>query len=204
MARPRLDEDEIEAFRQRIVEVAMRLFAEHGYDGVSLRRLAAALGCSHAAPYRYFKDKDEIFAAVRAEGFHRFAKHLRAALAEVSDPIERVRTLGLSYFAFAQQHPEAFRTMFELAQRDEGDARPWSRQAAVEAWMILRDTTGEAIEAGVLTGSTTTTAHLLWASIHGITTLHLAQKLTMGRDADALVAPMIEALIRAHTPEDRP
>ena len=47
---------------------AERLFAEHGVEAVTMRQLAAALGVSPMTPYRYFKDKDAILAAVRARG----------------------------------------------------------------------------------------------------------------------------------------
>ncbi len=41
-----------------------------------MRQLAAELGCSPMTPYRYFKDKDEILAAVRAAAFDRFSEAL--------------------------------------------------------------------------------------------------------------------------------
>ena len=67
MARPALRPDEIESFRARLCEAAMQMFADEGYDAVTLRALAEKLECSHALPYRYFADKREIFArGVRA------------------------------------------------------------------------------------------------------------------------------------------
>lgn len=46
--------------RQRILDVALELFTEHGYDGTSLREIAERLGVSKAALYYHFKSKDEI------------------------------------------------------------------------------------------------------------------------------------------------
>ena len=54
MPRTALSEAEIEAFRHRAVIAAMKLFAERGYQGVTMRSVAAALGVSAMAPYRYF------------------------------------------------------------------------------------------------------------------------------------------------------
>ena len=42
-----------------------------------MRQLADDLGCSPMTPYRYFRDKDAILAAVRAAAFDRFAAALR-------------------------------------------------------------------------------------------------------------------------------
>ena len=63
---------EIEAFRERIREAAARLFASAGYAAVTMRAVAAEVGCSAMTPYRYFASKEHIFAVVRAEAFRRF------------------------------------------------------------------------------------------------------------------------------------
>ena len=44
-----------------------------------MRQLADALGCSPMTPYRYFRNKDEILAAVRTAAFDRFAAALEEA-----------------------------------------------------------------------------------------------------------------------------
>lgn len=59
--------EEIESFREGLCRVATRLFAERGVEGVTLRALARELGCSPRTPYRYFRNKDEIFLAVRVQ-----------------------------------------------------------------------------------------------------------------------------------------
>ena len=91
MPRAALREEEIQDFRDRVVEVASALFVARGYEGVTFRALAEGLGCSPMTPYRYFSGKDEIFAAVRAAAYRRFAEALegagnRAELAP-SDPL---------------------------------------------------------------------------------------------------------------------
>ena len=65
MPRPALSQTEIADYRDEICAVAERLFAEQGYPGVTLRAIATELGVSAMAPYRYFRGKEDIFAAVR-------------------------------------------------------------------------------------------------------------------------------------------
>src|ERR1044071_9304655 len=74
-----LTEADIGAFRDSLCEVAEKQFAEHGPDGVTIRELADAMGVSPMTPYRYFKDKDAILAAVRARAFNRFAEAMEKA-----------------------------------------------------------------------------------------------------------------------------
>jgi AcrR family transcriptional regulator len=71
-----LSPEDVSSFRDRLCQAAERLFAEHGPNAVTMRQLAAELGCSPMTPYRYFKDKDEILAAVRAAAFDRFSEAL--------------------------------------------------------------------------------------------------------------------------------
>jgi AcrR family transcriptional regulator len=74
-----LSDTDVADFRDRLCEAAERLFAEKGPDAVTMRQLASELGVSPMTPYRYFKDKDDILAAVRTNGFTRFAEAMEAA-----------------------------------------------------------------------------------------------------------------------------
>src|ERR1700723_4352637 len=78
MPRP-LSPADLDAFRTRLCDVAEKLFAAHGPDGVTMREMADALSVSSMTPYRYFKDKDAILAAVRTRAFNRFAAAMEAA-----------------------------------------------------------------------------------------------------------------------------
>jgi AcrR family transcriptional regulator len=65
--------------RRRILRAAMRLFPKQGFPNVTIRKLAAEIGYSPATIYRYFEDKDEIFFALRGEGFARFQRAQESA-----------------------------------------------------------------------------------------------------------------------------
>lgn len=51
--------------KRKIVNCAMRLFAEHGYDNVSVDDIAKAAGSSKGSFYNYFTSKDELFVFYR-------------------------------------------------------------------------------------------------------------------------------------------
>src|SRR5436190_11132933 len=81
-----LTDQDIAEFRAGLCRVATERFARFGYEGVTMRQLAEALGCSPKTPYRYFKDKADILATVRAEAFAKFADALEKAGLGVADP----------------------------------------------------------------------------------------------------------------------
>src|SRR5437867_1813106 len=59
--------------RKRILQAAMKLYAAHGFGGVTLREIATAIDMSAPAIYYYFHNKDEIFLALTEEGIGRLA-----------------------------------------------------------------------------------------------------------------------------------
>lgn len=192
-----LSEEKIEEFRSRLTAVATRLFAEHGYEGVTLRAIASELGCSPMTPYRYFRDKGEIFAAVRAAAYGRFTDTQNAALEAGGDVVERIRRLGRAYVAFGIEEPDAYRLMFELGQPD-AEKPPVLLDAELDSWRPLRSVVGEAIAAGHLVGDPDTLAHVFWVGVHGLVSLHLAGKLNLGKAVDALLDPLLDTLFRGN------
>jgi AcrR family transcriptional regulator len=66
-----------ERTRQRILEAALALFVEEGYEGATLRGIAARAGCSPALAYRYFSRKEDLVLAL----YDRLAGELAAEVA---------------------------------------------------------------------------------------------------------------------------
>ena len=116
-----LSDTDVADFRERLCEAAERLFAERGPDAVTMRQLAAELGVSPMTPYRYFQDKDDILAAVRANGFNRFADALEAARASAGSARAKGAAVGEAYLNFAFEHPHTYKLMFDLNQPHEAD-----------------------------------------------------------------------------------
>ena len=105
---------DIESFRDRLCDIAEEKFAALGPDGVTLRDLASAMGVSPMTPYRYFKDKDAILAAVRVRAFSRFAQAMESA--EASGARKKGVFTGAAYVDWALKNPAAYRLMFDTQQ----------------------------------------------------------------------------------------
>jgi AcrR family transcriptional regulator len=65
--------------RERILDVALDLFVDQGYDATSLRQIAERLGVTKAALYYYFEAKDDILAALHMR-LHEFGKSALTAM----------------------------------------------------------------------------------------------------------------------------
>jgi len=197
---PRLLTDtDVAGFRERLIAAAEHLFAEHGPDGVTMRQLASALGVSPMTPYRYFKDKDAILAAVRASGFARFASALEAETADTSDGVDRSRATGRAYVRFALENPDAYRLMFDLTQPNEAEYPELVEASARARASMIRHAEG-LVTAGEAQGDPKMIAHILWANLHGGLVLQLAGKLSPDIDPSALRREAFQAILRGLKP----
>ncbi len=184
---------QIEDFRERLIEVAERLFAEIGPGAVSMRQLAAELGVSPMTPYRYFRDKDDILAAARASGFDRFAAALEAAYDTSDDPVARAQNVGEAYLRFAFDNPSAYRLMFDLAQPTEANY-PELIRAATRARATMSHYSQGLLDAGLIRGDPDVVAHVYWAAIHGLVVLKLGDLISPQLEFDRLWREMWRAL----------
>lgn len=95
---PRRTVKEASERRAELLETAMRLFAEQGYDNVSVRAVARAAGVAPGLAYHYFDSKERMFAAAIEHYAHRCAEGICAALDErgpsLDEKIEHAVTLA--------------------------------------------------------------------------------------------------------------
>src|SRR6266478_808535 len=150
-----------------------------------MRQLADALDCSPKTPYRYFKDKADILATVRAQAFAKFADALEKAAASQKDPSQRGRAMSEAYIAFALKNPHAYRIMFDIdAPIDE--SHPELGPAAERAARYITRGAEYLSDAGLIAVDPTLFGWSLWAAMHGIVMLHQSGMLKHGPDHKAL------------------
>jgi AcrR family transcriptional regulator len=181
-----------EAVRARLCEAAARLFLAEGEAGLSMRRLAAEVGCSPMAPYRYFPDKEALIAAIRAAAFDRLADTLDGVARQGR---RRAADIGEAYVRFARENPAAYKLMFDLAQPGEA-AYPELAAAAARARAAMAGYVRELVEAGVLAGDPVDLGYVFWAAIHGLIVLDLAGRLPTEPGFETLRLTLLGALMR--------
>ena len=153
-----------------LVDAAVRIVGEAGVEALTLRGVGQRVGVSRSAPYRHFKDKAALLAAVALEGFRLLRRDLEAALA-AEGRTEPLIALSEAYVGFGINHPSHYRTMFEITWGDknhypalvqEGNA---TSRILVEA--IIRGQAAGRLAPGV-PGQI---AWVVWTLVHGIVML---------------------------------
>ena len=200
---PRILSDiDVADFRERLCDVAARLFAERGPDGFTMRELTAEMGVSAMTPYRYFRDKDDILAAVRARAFSRFADRLETALASAKDARGKARALSQAYVGFAFAEPSSYRLMFDLSQPSEKDY-PTLVSANARARRTMTEYVRAMIDERIFSGDPELLGYIFWSALHGAVVLELAGKFAAGYDFEKIRSECFRALTRGFAADER-
>ena len=120
-----------------LVRAALELIAEKGPNGFTIAEAARAAGVSPAAPYRHFRDRDELMAEVGRRGFERLADQLETAWNNGEpEPVKAFENVGRAYLRFARENSADYAVMFEAGLPP--DINPELARANENAFAVLR------------------------------------------------------------------
>lgn len=193
---------ERETTRGRIMDAAREMFAERGYEAVTMRAIAERIEYTPTAIYHHFRDKEELLAEVCAHDFLSLASEFRS-LGKIADPIERIFRTGRTYIRFALEHPNHYRTMFMTPlPHDPKASRIERRNPDQDAYGFVLKTVEEGIGQGRFRPELKDPeilAQMFWAGVHGIASLHIAKGhdgWVEWRDAEVTSELMCRAIFR--------
>lgn len=162
--------------RQKILHAARKMLVEHGYEGTTMRAIAAKIGYTPTAIYHYFTDKDALVAELSAIDYAAFSQALQRTGSE-GDPLERLAKIGAAYVEFGVTHPMQYQFLF-MMRRPRGAGTSVHGSPDRDAYGFLRQTCAEAIATGRVNPELTDPdelAQLAWASVHGLVSLRVAK-----------------------------
>jgi AcrR family transcriptional regulator len=158
--------------KEALVRAALELIAEKGPAGFTFAEAARWAGVSPAAPYRHFRDRDELLADVARRGFEAFEAELAKAWnGGRPDTLSAFERLGRAYLAFARDQQAYYSAMFESGL--PLDANPALVQAGDRAFGILREAAEAILAAMPANGRPPAlmVALHIWSLSHGIASL---------------------------------
>ncbi|MDP4090014.1 MAG: TetR/AcrR family transcriptional regulator, partial [Bacillota bacterium] len=99
--------------KQDMIHKGLELLNQQGFEAFSLRKVAAMCGVSHTAPYKHFKDKNELIQAIVLEVTEAFANSLREPTVKYPDnPRLQIIEMGKAYVRFMVENPEYMQFLF--------------------------------------------------------------------------------------------
>jgi AcrR family transcriptional regulator len=158
--------------KEALVRAALELIAEKGPSGFTFAEAARWAGVSAAAPYRHFRDREELLADVALRGYQQFAAALDHAWANGRpDAQTAFDRLGRAYLNFARSEPAYYSAMFEAGIPLEANAA--LREAGDRAFGVLRNAVEQLI--ATMPAASRPPAMMMalhiWTMAHGIASL---------------------------------
>jgi AcrR family transcriptional regulator len=190
--------------REALIAATRELLIEHGPDGFTLADACRRAGVTTAAPYKHFRDKQEILEDIVLRGFEELTAANAKAVAEGGPgTIAGITAMGSSYLDFAVAHPALFRLMFghkseimKVRQVDESGKQCLKK--VIEEVAAYSRKHGHAADAEEI-------ALRLWTFVHGASSLQLDgdyARVAPGIDVHELIADVTPMLLGA-TPDRR-
>jgi AcrR family transcriptional regulator len=158
--------------KEALVRAALELIAEKGPAGFTFADAARWAGVSPAAPYRHFRDRDELMADVARRGFEQFSAGLAKAWDDGRpDVMSAFDRLGKTYLDYAKREPAYYSAMFEAGVPLDTD--PALREASEKAFAVLRAAAEKLV--ALMPGKSRPPALMvalhIWSMTHGIASL---------------------------------
>lgn len=166
--------------RQALLQAGLTMLEEVGLEGLSLRKIAARVGVSHAAPEHHFPTLKHLLNAMACQGFRLFEGAMRREMAAAApSAAAQMRAAFNGYLAFATANPHLFRLMFNANLLD------WSDAALGEAgdlgFAVLQEICRPvAVRRGLDTPEgRASIEQLVWSQVHGHAHLSIDHKLPL-------------------------
>ncbi|HLG84685.1 MAG TPA: TetR/AcrR family transcriptional regulator [Bradyrhizobium sp.] len=159
--------------KEALLQAALDLIGQKGAAGFTFADAARMAGVSPAAPYRHFRDRDELLSSIAQRGFEQFEAALGSAWDDGRpDTMTAFERLGKAYLSFAREAPAYYSAMFESGIA--GDATPALQAASERAFGIIR-AAAERLAALAPQGAPRPPALMMalhiWSMSHGIASL---------------------------------
>ncbi len=167
---------EKQEMRRLILDTAMKLFLEKGFENITIRHIAEKIEYSPGTIYLYFKDKDEIIYTLHREGFEELYRRQQTILT-IKDPLKRLHRHAEMYISFALENPEYYDLMFierapfrKIKEMDPDHEKNWD--IGMRSYDFLRNNIEDCMNAGFFQKTNIDVAAFsLWSYVHGIVSL---------------------------------
>jgi len=180
--------------RRSLVEATVRLVADHGVDGFTLRAAAKLAGVSDGAPYHHFADKEALLAAVAEESFELLCSEMNAAGHDHSgSPAAKAQAMCVAYVLFAEKYPARFRIMWSPLCHGRARHRGLTRSAK-RAERLLHQCLDQGLRRDPNRSTAERSIMLARAFLHGLSFLAIDGQLKDGPNEKVLKRAAWEAL----------
>jgi AcrR family transcriptional regulator len=182
--------------RSATLDATRTLLVRDGYESLSMRKIAAEVGCSVSSIYLYFANKDELVHALIDEGFQIWYDIVRECAALPEPPLRRLEIHCRQYIAFGIENAEYYEIMYMFHLRRVARFPKDLFRRATRSMDLLTGLVKEcAPEAFSDEEEARIQAHVVWAILHGVVSTILARRLDIRLDRDAYIETSVQSAV---------
>jgi len=165
-----------EEIRDMALEAAERIIVEHGYDGLTARKVASEIGYTVGTLYLVFENLDDLIMHINARTLNRLHQLMTDGEAQDLKSEDRLIRLCQIYIHFAYSDPHRWALIFEHRSTDDRPTPDWYFKKVMHIFSVVEETL-KPLAPHRSESEITQAACALWAGIHGICILGITHKL---------------------------
>ena len=181
--------------RELILNASTELIEHHGLAGLSAREIARRIDYSPGTLYNVFDNLDDLVLTIEGRLLDRLSQELSNVASQTSDPRERVLRLADTYIKFTHANPKLWNLLFEHHLPPGHDVPVWYQQKLEDLMSRVEDALAPLMGVSDPQASKRA-ARVLWAGVHGITSLSTADKLSIVSTEAA--GALVDDLVRTY------
>jgi len=199
---------EVDAVKQKILDNALSLMCEDGFESLSMRKLSARLGMTAANIYNYYTNKDELYLMIQTNGFQMLVDRFTEISTSKLPPFKKLYAMMRAYVDFGIQNPDYYEIMFSRNTPKYADYRntPMEPTASIEKKTALQvaDITCRTIieysdqsNAAITSDEALYITITIWSTLHGIVNLYNSRVLQeVIEPVDTLIEKLLNDLLK--------
>lgn len=187
--------EEKERRRAEILDAAQALYAEKGWDALTVDQVARSARLSRALVYVYFRDKEELLFAIGERAMHLLRERFVEAAASQERGLDQIEAIGRAYMSYAYEFPHYFDFCSRFQSHSVACDAGSNEEACAGAGDEVLGTVVGAIARGIQDGSVRPDvgepimlALTLWAFTHGLIQVAMAKGNDLARFGVAIPA----------------
>lgn len=158
-----------------ILAAAWNMVITDGWQSLSIRKTADAIGYSVPVIYSHFENKEAILLEFSKEGFQKLAVVLQSARDRYTSPFDQLNEMAEAYWDFSFEHKEYYQLMFGLGLPACEMVNQIEEMKAMTSILIV--TIKEALAAGKNEQADSFLKfHTYWSILHGLVSIQMIEK----------------------------
>jgi len=172
-------ENEKRVMRENILDAALHLCIEKGFNQVSIRNIADKIQYSPSNIYLYFKDKNSIIFELHNQGFIKLYEK-QQAIQHITDPVDRLIAHAHAYLQFSYENRELYDIMFLQNGVDNKLLENKDMDLGERSYDLLRQNISECMQAGYFKDmNIEIVSFYMWSLVHGMATLRIRNRIVL-------------------------